>query len=205
MAGGTGAAQRGVARLSLAQDPDADALLSDSSFALVVGMLLDQQVTIEKAFAGPAVIAERIGTPGELDPVSVADYDPDAFAAALCRPPAVHRYPAAMAGRVQALARLVVDTYGGDADAIWTGVGAQELLGRLRALPGFGERKAMIFLALLGKQRGVRPRGWRTAAGEFGVAGTYLSVADVVDAESLARVRATKREAKAAAKAAAPG
>jgi uncharacterized HhH-GPD family protein len=189
--------------LNLALDSDADALLSRDPFALLTGMLLDQQIPMERAFAGPRVLAERLGTPQRLDPLQIAEYSPEEFAALMAGPPAVHRFPASMAGRVQALAREVATTYDGDAAAVWTGVttGAR-LLQRLRALPGFGEQKARIFLALLGKQLGVRPRGWREAAGPYGEEGSRRSVADVVDAVSLAEVRSYKQAMKRAAKAA---
>lgn len=187
--------------LYLAGDTAADELLARDSFALVVGMLLDQQVPMEKAFSGPAVIVSRLGAT-ELDPAVVAGYDPDEFAEIVSRTPAVHRFPGAMAGRIQKLAAYVVEEYGGDTATIWTGAhtGA-ELLRRFKALPGFGAQKAAILVALLGKQFGVRPEGWREAAGAYGEEGATRSVADVVDADSLLRVRATKREAKRAAKA----
>lgn len=186
----------------LAQQPEADALLGRSPLAALVGMLLDQQVPMEWAFSGPYTIAQRLGA-DDLDPRVIAEYDPEAFAALLAAKPAVHRYPGSMAARVQQLCRYVVDTYDGDAAAVWTGVeDGTELLGRLRALPGYGEQKARIFLALLGKQYGVRPRGWREAAGAYGEEGSYRSVADITGPESLAKVRAHKQEVKAAAKAA---
>jgi uncharacterized HhH-GPD family protein len=163
--------------------------------------LLDQQVPMETAFAGPKKIVDRIGG---IDAHQIADYDPDKFAALCSERPAIHRFPGSMAKRIQALAREVVDSYDGDAAGLWT-VGdpdARELLRRLKALPGFGEQKARIFLALLGKQYGVTPTGWRAAAGEFGKAGTHISVADIVDAASLDRVRSHKKQMKAAARAA---
>ena len=187
--------------LQIAQDPEADALLDRDPFALLVGMLLDQQFPMERAFAGPALLARRLGVE-RLDPAAVAAYDPEAFAALFVGPPAVHRYPAAMAGRVQALAALVVERYDGDAAALWRDVpDGATLVRRLTALPGFGTQKAQIFVALLGKQRGVTPPGWRDAAGSYGDDGSTRSVADVVDADSLARVRAFKQAAKQAAKA----
>jgi uncharacterized HhH-GPD family protein len=187
-------------RLTLAQEPAADELLSRDPFALLVGMLLDQQFPMERAFAGPRLIADRLGV-DRLDPAAVAEADPEDFAAVLTGPPAVHRFPGAMAGRVQALAAHVVDRYGGDAEQLWAGAdGGADLLRRLRALPGFGDQKARIFLALLGKQLGVRPSGWREAAGPYGEEGSRRSVADVTDAASLTEVRAYKREAKRAAK-----
>jgi len=188
--------------LRLAQQPEADALLSRSPLAALIGMLLDQQIPMEWAFSGPYTIAQRMGG-DDLDAQAMAAYDPEAFAALLSAKPAVHRYPGAMAGRVQQLCRALVDHYGGDASAVWRDVGSgEELLGRLTALPGFGMQKAQIFLALLGKQLGVRPPGWREAAGAYGEEGSYRSVADITGSESLERVRAYKQEAKRAAKAA---
>jgi uncharacterized HhH-GPD family protein len=187
--------------LHLALDADADALLSRDPFALLVGMLLDQQIPMERAFAGPRTLADRLGTPDRLDPLAVAAWDPEQFAALTARPPAVHRFPASMAGRVQALARAVADRYGGDAAAVWTGAASgSDLLARLRDLPGFGDQKARIFLALLGKQMGVRPDGWREAAGTYGEDGSRRSVADVVDGATLAEVRAYKQQVKKLAK-----
>jgi uncharacterized HhH-GPD family protein len=188
--------------LQLSQDADADALLDRDPFALLTGMLLDQQFPMERAFAGPALLAQRMGRT-ELDPREIAAHDPDAFVALMAGPPAVHRYPKSMAGRVQALAAHVVETYDGDTAALWTGVAdGRELFARIAALPGFGTQKAQIFTALLGKQRGVTPQGWREAAGAYGEEGAHRSVADVVDPESLVKVREFKQAAKAAAKAA---
>jgi len=189
------------AQLHLALDPEADALLARDPFALLVGMLLAQQVPVERAFAGPRTLAERLGTPDRLDPVSIAAHDPQDFAALMAKPPAVHRFPGSMAGRVQALAATVSATYDADAASLWKASGSgEELLSRLRALPGFGDQKARIFVALLGKQLGVRPRGWREAAGSYGEEGSRRSVADVVDQASLAEVRSYKQQLKRAAK-----
>ena len=186
--------------LSLPVGDEANALLSRSPLALLIGMLLDQQVTIEKAFGSPAVLVERLGH--EPDAAELAGYDPQALAAVFAQRPALHRYPRAMAARVQELCRLIVDRYDGDAARIWTGArSGAELVSRVAGLPGFGPQKAQIFMALLGKQLGVRPRGWREAAGPFGDRAAYRSVADIVDAESLARVRAHKQAVKAAARA----
>lgn len=187
--------------LSITGDPTADQLLTDDPFALLVGMLLDQQIAMEAAFSGPAKIHARVGT---LDPAALAAQDPDAFEAVFRQPPAVHRYPRSMAGRVQALAAAVRDEWGGDAAAIWTrdSPDGSEVLRRLKALPGFGEQKAKIFLALLGKQYGYDGTGWREAAGDYGQPG-HRSVADITSPETLAKVREFKREQKAAAKAAA--
>ena len=183
----------------LAGEPRADELLAGNADALLIGMVLDQQIPMEKAFAGPAVIAERMG--GRLDVAAIADADPESFAALCARPPAVHRFPASMAGRVQGVCRVLVQEYAGRAENVWSDVGSgAELKRRLVALPGFGDGKARIFVALLGKQYGVTPAGWREAAGPVGEAGSYLSVADIVDPDSLDRVRAAKKAAKAAAK-----
>ncbi|MFI5978692.1 HhH-GPD-type base excision DNA repair protein [Streptomyces sp. NPDC051452] len=188
--------------LHLAQDPEADALLGRSPLAALVGMLLDQQVPMEWAFKGPRTIADRLGAE-DLDAHEIAAMDPEAFAALLSVKPAVHRYPGSMAKRVQQLCRYLVETYDGDAEAVWRGVGSgAELLKRLEDLPGFGKQKAQIFLALLGKRLGVTPEGWREAAGAYGEARSFRSVADITGPESLARVRAHKQETKAAAKAA---
>jgi uncharacterized HhH-GPD family protein len=188
--------------ISLPIDADANELLSASPLALLIGMLLDQQVTIEKAFTSPRDLVQRL----EHEPTAaeLAAFDPDALAAIFSERPALHRYPRAMAGRVQQLCQHIVDHYAGDAPGVWSGArtGA-ELLARIRDLPGFGADKAQIFLALLGKQYGVRPRGWREAAGQFGEKGGHYSVADITDAPSLAAVRAYKQSKKAAAKAAA--
>ncbi|MCK0173058.1 MULTISPECIES: HhH-GPD-type base excision DNA repair protein [Mycobacteriaceae] len=190
-----------MAKLQLVQDPAADALLEANPFALLVGMLLDQQIPMEVAFGGPKKIADRMGG---VDAREIADHDPDAFAELCATTPAVHRFPGSMAKRIQTLAQTIVDQYGGDAAALWTAgdPDGREVLRRLKALPGFGEQKAKIFLALLGKQYGVTPTGWREAAGDYGQAGSYRSVADVTDAGSLDKVRAYKKQMKAAAKAA---
>ncbi|MFF2493652.1 HhH-GPD-type base excision DNA repair protein [Agromyces sp. NPDC058064] len=187
--------------LHITGDQAADELLSNDAFALLTGMLLDQQVAMETAFAGPAKIVERLGT---IDPGAVAATDPERFAELFAQTPAVHRFPGSMAGRVQSLAGAVRDDWGGDAAAIWTqgDPSGAEVLKRLKALPGFGEQKAKIFLALLGKQCGLAAPGWREAAGAYGDEGSFASVADIVSPESLAKVRATKQAAKAAAKAA---
>jgi uncharacterized HhH-GPD family protein len=189
-----------VAKLQLVQDPAADALLDSNPFALLVGMLLDQQIPMEVAFGGPKKIADRMGG---VDAREIADYDPDKFAALCAERPAVHRFPGSMAKRIQTLAQIIVDRYDGDAALIWTSgdPDGAEVLGRLKSLPGFGEQKAKIFLALLGKQYGVTPKGWREAAGDYGKAGSFMSVADVKDAGSLEKVRSFKKQAKAAAKA----
>jgi uncharacterized HhH-GPD family protein len=189
-----------TSRLHLAQQPDADRLLSTSPLALLIGMLLDQQVTIEKAFSGPYELTRRLGH--EPTAEEIADFDTAALVEVFSQRPAIHRFPGAMAKRVQKLCRHLRDEHGGDPEAVWrdASTGA-DLLARLRALPGFGEQKAKIFLALLGKQLGVRPEGWRDAAGTYGGDGALLSVADITGPESLAAVRHHKRQAKQAAKA----
>ena len=189
-----------MAKLQLVQDPAADDLLSRDPLALLIGMLLDQQVAMETAFAGPRRIQERLGC---LDARTIAAHDPDAFVE-LCRTsPAVHRYPGSMAARIQTLCAELVEHWDADAVALWRrdSPDGAEVLRRLKALPGFGEQKARIFLALLGKQYGFTGEGWRSAAGAYGEEGSLRSVADIVDAESLSRVRENKKSAKAAAKA----
>lgn len=188
--------------LHLAQDPEADALLGRSPLAALVGMLLDQQVPMEWAFKGPATIAQRLGT-DDLDAHEIAAHEPEAFAALLSQKPAVHRYPGSMAKRIQQLCQYLVEHYDGDAEAVWKDVPTgKDLLKRLAELPGFGKQKAQIFLALLGKQLGVRPTGWREAAGSYGEPDSFRSVADITGPDSLVKVRAHKQEMKAAAKAA---
>jgi uncharacterized HhH-GPD family protein len=179
--------------LHITGDAEADELLSTDPLALLIGMLLDQQVPMETAFAGPAKLRARLG---HLDAAEIAAYDPEAFVELCTQPPSVHRFPGSMAGRIQALCAAVGD----DAGAIWaTGTGA-EILERLKALPGFGDQKARIFLALLGKQYGLQAEGWREAAGAYGEEGSFRSVADIVSPESLAKVREFKRAAKLAAR-----
>ena len=189
----------GVMGLHLTDNAEADRLLSNNPFALLVGMLLDQQVAMEIAFAGPLKIQQRLGS---IDPVSVAETDPEAFTELFRQTPAVHRFPGSMAGRVQSLAQSVLNDWGGDAAAIWEqgNPDGATVLKRLKALPGFGDQKAKIFLALLGKQCGFDGAGWREASAPYGDAGSYRSVADIVSPESLALVREAKRAAKAAAK-----
>lgn len=185
--------------LHITGDTAADELLTNNPLALLIGMLLDQQVAMETAFAGPLKIQQRIGS---VDAATIADYDPEALAAAFRLTPSVHRYPGSMAGRVQALARTLVDEWDGEVEALWTrdDPDGPEVLRRLRALPGFGEQKAKIFLALLGKQRGFAGAGWREASAPYGEEGSFRSVADIVSPESLARVREHKKATKAAAR-----
>ena len=187
-----------MTRLVLTQDAVADALLSDDPFALLVGMLLDQQMPMERAFAGPAKLQQRLG---HLDTASIAAMDPADVIEICSQPPAVHRYPAAMGARIHAMAAHVRDQFGGDAAAVWRdATDGADLRHRLQQLPGYGPQKAQVLVALLGKQLGVRPAGWQEAAGAYGEAGSYRSVADVVDAASLAKVRAFKQERKRAAR-----
>jgi uncharacterized HhH-GPD family protein len=184
----------------LTTDDEANELLEREPLALLIGMLLDQQVTIETAFAGPKKILDRIGA---LDARTIAEYDPEKFAALCSTPPAIHRFPGSMAKRIQAMCQGLLEEYDGDAAAVWTAgnPNGAEVLKRLRALPGYGEIKAKIFLALLGKQRGLKATGWQKAAGDFAKKGSYLSVADITDQASLLEVRAYKKQMKAAAKA----
>ncbi|MDA8103199.1 MAG: hypothetical protein M0Z34_09560 [Nitrospiraceae bacterium] len=181
----------------LAQDPDADELLGSSPLALLIGMLLDQQIPMEKAFRGPKALQERLG--GSLDAATIASMDPLELEAAFSAKPAIHRFPAAMAKRTADLCRTVAEQYGNRAERIWTeAANGEDLFGRLAALPGFGPDKSRIFLALLGKQGGLQLRGWREASHPFGEPGTAMSVADIIDDETLAAVRAFKKEMKAA-------
>jgi uncharacterized HhH-GPD family protein len=181
-------------------EAEANKLLTRSPLALLIAMLLDQQVPLERAFSAPHDLVRRLGHEPTVQ--ELASFDPRALAAIFSERPALHRFPKAMAARVQELARLLVAEYDGDPAAVWsTSPSGANLLARVSALPGFGEQKAKIFVALLGKQLGVRPSGWREAAGVFGDEGSYLSVADISDADSLARVRSQKQALKAAAKA----
>ena len=186
--------------LSLPVEPAANELLSRSPLALLIAMLLDQQVPLEKAFSSPYQLTLRLGH--EPTAQELAGFEPEALIAIFAERPALHRFPKAMAGRVQELARQLIEHYDGDAEQVWaTAASGAELRARLARLPGFGAYKAQITMALLGKQLGVQPDGWREAAGSFGHEGSHVSVADIVDEDSLARVRAYKKAAKAAAKA----
>jgi uncharacterized HhH-GPD family protein len=184
--------------LNITGDPQADALLTDNPFALLAGMMLDQQYPMEHAFRGPAKVLERFGS---FTPADVAGADPEEFAALCSTPPAVHRFPGSMAARLQELARQIEENYDGQADRLWNeAADAKDLNKRLLALPGFGAQKARIFVALLAKQLDVRPDGWEKVAGDYALDG-YRSVADVVDPASLLKVRDYKKQKKAAAKA----
>lgn len=187
--------------LSLPIPAQATKLLHDSPLALLLGMLLDQQIPMEKAFSSPYELQQRLGQP--LDAATIAGYDPDAFEALFARPPALHRFPRANARRAQELCQVLVERYEGSASALWTGAASgAELVARVAALPGFGKQKSQIFVALLGKQFGIRPDGWRAAAGAYGEEGSLRSVADITDASSLAKVREYKQSMKAAARSA---
>lgn len=176
-------------------------MLSRNHFALLIGMVLDQQFPLERAFAAPALLADRVGA--EPEPALIAGMDPEELSEAFRGPPALHRFPGSMAARVQEMARLVTEQYGAEASRIWhDSATGEELLGRVQALPGFGARKAKIFVALLGKQLGVDVPGWREASAPFGEPGSLLSVADITSPETLVAVREHKRQLKLAARAA---
>jgi len=184
----------------LTGDPEADRLLSEDDNALLIGMVLDQQVPMEKAFSGPLVIAQRMG--GRFDVAQIAAMSEDDFVALCSQRPAVHRFPAAMAKRVRQLCQVLTEDYDGQAANIWKDAkSGDEVKANLARLPGFGADKAAIFTAVLGKLRGVTPDGWRAAAGYYGEPDTFRSVADIVDDDSLQKVRETKKSVKAAKKA----
>ncbi len=185
--------------LPLTGDPKADQLLEDDPLALLIGMLLDQQVPMEKAFRGPFDLKERMGD--RLDVVEIAEFDTEELAAVFRGPPALHRYPGSMAGRTQELCRVLIERFDGDAASVWTSAETgSDLFGNLKSLPGFGEQKARIFTALLAKRVGVTPPGWEDVAGPYGKPG-HFSVADIDGPEALALVREHKKSMKAAAKA----
>ena len=186
--------------MSLPIDDAANELLSTDALALLIGMTLDQQDKLEKAFSSPYVLVQRLGHVPTV--TELAGFDTDELVAVFAKPPALHRFPKAMAGRVQEVCRALVERFDGDAANLWKdATTGAELVKRIASLPGFGKQKSQIFTALLGKQFGVRPEGWREAAGGYGEDGSYRSVADIVDQDSLEKVRAYKREMKAAAKA----
>jgi uncharacterized HhH-GPD family protein len=186
--------------LSLPIAAEANELLRRNPLALVIGMVLDQQVPFEWAFSAPYELVKRLGH--EPDAHELAEYDEEELVKIFTGPPALHRFPKANAKRVQDVCRLLVERYDGDPARLWNEAKTgQELLKRVSELPGFGKQKAQIMVALLGKQYGVRPTGWRDAAGMFGEARSYYSVADIVDEKSLAKVREHKQQMKAAAKA----
>src|SRR3954447_20944892 len=192
-----------VPTLRIAQDDDADELLGRDPLALLIGMLLDQQFPMDRAFGAPRLLADRLGV-GTLSAAELAGMDAEELVRVFQGPPALHRYPGSMAGRTQELCRLLVERYAGRPENVWADVpDGATLLRRLGELPGFGAQKSKIFLALLGKQYGVTPAGWREAAGDYGVDGSRRSVADITGPETLLEVRAFKQGQKKAAKAAA--
>ena len=189
-----------LSKIVLSQNKEADALLTRDPLALLVGMVLDQQIPLEHAFTSPLVLSQRLGH--DLDAKEIAAYDPDKLKEIFSTPPALHRFPGSMAGRVQEMCKVVAEKYDGDAKNVWDTKDAKDLYKRIKELPGFGEQKAKIFVALLGKQLGVQPAGWQEVSKPYGDDGTKMSVADITDAESLLEVRAYKQQMKAAAKAA---
>lgn len=181
--------------LRITGDDGADALLADEPIALLIGMLLDQQVPMSWAFRGPATLKERLG---HLDPARIAGMDPEEFVAVCASKPAIHRFPASMGRRIHALCSAIDEHWNGDPGAIWTTArDGADLARRLSALPGFGEEKTMIFVALLAKRFDVRPEGWEDAAGPFSD-GAPRSAADVDGPDALAEVREWKRAQRAA-------
>ena len=183
--------------LFITGDQAADELLNTDGTALLIGMLLDQQVPMEWAFAGPATLRTRLG---HLDAARIAAMDPEAFVAVCCEKPAIHRFPASMGRRIHEMCAELVEGFGGRGEGVWQGVeSGAELYARLRTLPGYGDEKARIFVALLGKRMGVRPAGWEQAAGKFGDE-EPRSVADIHDTASLGKVREWKKAQKAAKK-----
>lgn len=181
--------------LYITGQPDADRLLNTDGTALLIGMLLDQQVPMEWAFAGPATLRERLG---HLDAAQIAAMTEDEFVAVCCAKPAIHRFPASLGRRIHDLCGVLTAEYRATGADVWKGVSTgAELYRRLRALPGYGDEKARIFVAILAKRMGVRPDGWEVAAGPF-ADDTPRSVADIHDAASLAVVRQWKQAAKAA-------
>src|SRR5215212_5649689 len=174
--------------MSLPIEPEANELLSTDPLALLIGMTLDQQDKLEKAFSSPYVLSQRLGHVPTAEELANADLDE--LIAVFAKPPSLHRFPKAMAGRVQEVCRVLVERYDGDAANLWADADSGvELVKRVASLPGFGKQKSQIFTALLGKQFGVQPPGWREAAGHYGEDGSYRSVADIVDNDSLERVR----------------
>lgn len=181
--------------LALAGEPIADQLLAQDPLALLIGMVLDQQIMLEKAFRGPAVLKQRIGS---LDPGYITSLDPNELDSYFCQTPSLHRFPSSMAKRVQLLCQIITNEYNSRADQVWLGAkDAEDLLRRIEALPGFGKQKAKIFIALLAKQFEIRPSSWQEVSFPFGQLGVYLSIADIVDNESLQKVRQYKKDLKA--------
>jgi uncharacterized HhH-GPD family protein len=167
------------------ENPEANHLLETDPLALLIGLVLDQQVKMEKAFSGPLVLKQRLG---HLDVRKIAEMDPDKLVKVFRERPAIHRFPGSMSGRVQALCRAVVEEYGGDAAAVWTQArDGDDLAARIKKLPGFGDMKVKITVAVLAKKFGVKPRGWEKHAA------SWHTVADVDSVESMAEAREVKR------------
>jgi uncharacterized HhH-GPD family protein len=184
--------------IQIAQDKAADALLSKDPLALLIAMLLDQQQPMERAFAGPYLLAKRLGM-RKLVAAKISELPAEEFIAIASEKPAIHRFPKAMAKRIQQLCQIIDNEYDGRAERVWTqAADAQDLFGRLKKLPGFGEDKARIFIALLGKQLEVRPTGWREVSAPYGQHGSRMTVADVRNPKTLLEVRAYKQQMKAA-------
>jgi uncharacterized HhH-GPD family protein len=191
--------QDGSMRLSLPIEPEATELLYSNPLALILAMLLDQQIPMEKAFSSPYVLKQRLGH--DLDAYEIASFDPAALEAIFAKPPALHRFPKAFAKRALELCQVLVEKYEGDASRLWTQAkDGQDAVARVGKLPGFGKQKSQIFVALLAKQFGVQPEGWREATGVYGEEGSFRSVADITDPGSLSKVREYKQALKAAAK-----
>jgi len=166
-------------------DPEANRLLETDPLALLIGLVLDQQVKMEKAFSGPLVLKQRLG---HLDPRKISKMDPEKLAHVFRERPAIHRFPGSMAGRVQALCGVVVEDYAGDAAAVWKDArDGDDLAARIKKLPGFGDMKVKITIAVLAKKFGVRPRGWEKHAA------SWHTIADVDSVESMTAVREVKR------------
>lgn len=176
-------------QLHFTEDEEANRLLARDGLALLIGMLLDQQFPMERAFYGPQLLKKRMGE--DLDAARIAGWDPDALEAIFRGPPALHRYPSSMAKRTRELCQVIVDRYGGRAEQIWeTTQDGEELLSRLKALPGFGEAKSRIFVGVLGKRMGVRPEGWEPIAAD------WPSIADVAGFDDVAILREQKKAMK---------
>jgi uncharacterized HhH-GPD family protein len=181
------------AELPFTADPDANRRLASEPLALLIGMMLDQQFPMERAFLSPHLLAERLG--GPLDAAAIASMDPADLAAAFAGPPALHRFPGSMAARCQDLCRHVVEGYGGDAARIWRdATDGRDLRRRLEALPGFGTAKARIFVGVVGKRLAEGPAGWEAEAAD------WPSIADIDDFDKIAVLREQKKARKAAMK-----
>jgi len=186
-------------KLQITGEEEADKLLSTNPLALLLGMVLDQQVTMEWAFRGPLELSQRMG--GDLRASTIAAMDPERLATLFSERPALHRYPGSMAARCQAVCAVVSEEYSDDPATIWSqAADSADLYHRIKSLPGFGEMKAKIFIALLGKQVGLPIKDWEAVCAPYGERGVYRSVADIVDQKSLEKVRAAKQAAKRKAK-----